>query len=100
MIDLITHGEIALAAMDRALACQPVPDASDFTDATTHLVVMRDRLVDRCRDGADCHDLLMRVNAVISCSLGGHFPLGKVPWPLIRSARTSLHDMLAQVKAE
>ena len=99
MTDAKTHGETALAAFDRALATEPALDAQDFTEATEHLCLMRKQFI-RAAAQPDRDELLMQINAVISCSLSGHFPLGKVPWPLIRAARASLNDVLARVRAE
>ena len=97
MTDTRAHGEEALAAFDRALAAKPSLDAVDFTAATEHLCRMRDLVIKS--DQPDRQAVLSQINAVMSCSLSGHFPLGQVSWPLIGSARASLQALLARMAA-
>ena len=97
MTDARAHGEEALAAFDRALAAKPDLDAVDFTVATEHLCRMRDLVIGS--DRPDRREVLSQINAVVSCSLSGHFPLGQVSWPLIGAARASLQALLARVTA-
>lgn len=91
MPDAKQEGHAALAALDRALEARPARDATDFTLVTEHLCAMRRQLT------ITAPDLLPDLNAVISCSLSGHFPLGKVPWSLIISARGSLQDLISKL---
>lgn len=91
MTEAEREGHQALAALDRALHTRPARDATDFTLATEHLCAMRRHL------STTAPDLLPQLNGVISCSLSGHFPLGKVPWPLITSARGCLQELVSKL---
>lgn len=91
------EGEAALAALDRALAAKPKKDGPAFTATTEHLCTMRDRMIAALRGdfGAD-DSRLQRLNAIISTSLAGHFPLGNIPWPEIEHARGALAELIGE----
>ena len=91
------EGSKALEALDRALAHRPKRDGEAFSETTEHLCRMRDLLIAHCRAGAALQDKLGRLNAVISSSLAGHFPLGNTPWPEIEKARDQLRRLVADV---
>ena len=83
-------GEVALDALDRILAQQPVPDQDLFSQATHCLSVYRDSLIATYRPGpapAEMRTRLEHVNAVISLLMAGHFPLGELPWAELHKAR-------------
>lgn len=84
----------ALAALDAALRDRPAKDGHAFADATQCLVAFRNRLTERRRAGEDVADALEQVNAIISVVLGGHFPLGAVPWPAVEGARAALAKLI------
>lgn len=88
----------ALAAMDRILAHRPRKDGHDFSEATSSLCELRDRLIRR-QGNADSspreRERLERLNAVISVVVGGHFPLGAIPWDEIEKARAWMADLEA-----
>ncbi len=72
----------ALAALDTILAQQPNPDQDLFSKCLACLSVFRNTLVARGQ-----REHLERVNAVISVVMAGHFPLGKLPWDELHTAR-------------
>ena len=97
MPDLLAEGRAALAALDRALAAEPVRDPDAFTATTERLCHLRTLLI-AARDGSEDRTAqLGQVNAIISSTLAGHYPIGPVPWPLVRSARESLESLLTKI---
>lgn len=86
----------ALAALDAALRDRPAKDGHAFAEATQCLVAFRNRLTDRSRAGEDVAGALEQVNAIISVVLGGHFPLGAVPWPAVERARAALATLIGE----
>jgi hypothetical protein len=89
------NADHALRMLNKLLEEQPERVGHDFSEATRCLSGFRDELIAswrRTQDGAD-KQRLEQVNAVISVVVGGHFPLGPVPWPEIEKAR----DLLAKV---
>ncbi len=82
----------ALEAFDRILAHRPDRDGEAFSALTSHLCRMRDQLIASRREGAD-DAKLGHLNAIISLTLAGHFPLGNTPWPAIEQARDALMKM-------
>jgi hypothetical protein len=85
----------ALAAVEQLLAERPDRVAQDFSQATRCLSAYRDALIGIWRQtgaAADRHRL-GRVNAVLSVIVGGNYPLGEIPWPLIEKARAELADL-------
>jgi len=93
------EGHAALAAIDRALEHRPEKDGHDFADAVQQLARLRDAMIARYRDAPPppaARERLARVNAILSVVLGGHFPLGSIPWHEIELARGWLADMMAE----
>jgi len=82
----------ALQAIDRLLAERPEKVGPDFSEATRRLVALRDAQIERSRLGTAKpeHRRLAAINAVLSVVIGGHFPLGGIPWPQIEKAREAL----------
>lgn len=91
-----SEGRKALDALDRALQHKPKRDGEAFSATTEHLCRMRDLIIAERRTGAGDDDSLERLNAVISSTLAGHFPLGNTPWPEVERAREELRALLAQ----
>jgi len=85
----------ALQAIDRLLAERPEKVGPDFAEATRRLVALRDAQIERVRFGTAGPEQrrLAAINAVLSVVIGGHFPLGGIPWPQIEKAR----EVLARV---
>jgi hypothetical protein len=85
-------GAAALASLDQLLAERPDRVGADFSAATRHLAAYRDALAAEWRRTASQTDRarLASVNAVISVVVGGHYPLGDIPWPHIEKARSLL----------
>lgn len=90
----------ALAALEQALAKRPHKDDALFAEATGQLVILRDRLIARQRGGEDQRAALSRVNGIISAVLGGHFPLGHIPWSTLDAARDALAPLAAGRQGE
>ncbi len=92
-------GQAALAAIDRALKHRPEKDGHDFADAAQQLARLRDAMIARHRDEPPsdaARERLARLNSILSVVLGGHFPLGAIPWHEIELARGWLADLLAE----
>ena len=91
----------ALRMLDKLLKERPDRVGHDFSEATRCLSGFRNELIDRWRHTQDVADKrrLEQVNAVISVVVGGHFPLGPVPWPEIEQARHSLAAVVENGKA-
>ena len=89
-------GEHALAVIDKLLAERPEKVGHDFSEATRCLSAYRDELIGAWRESGAEHDRLRlaRTNAVLSVVMGGHFPLGPVPWPHLETAREQLAEVL------
>ncbi|HSU05691.1 MAG TPA: hypothetical protein VLI93_08970, partial [Acetobacteraceae bacterium] len=90
-------GKQALRLIDQLLTERPQKVGHDFSEAVRCLSAYRDALAEIWRgSGADVdRDRLARVNAVLSVIMGGHFPLGGVPWGHIEKARQQLADVIA-----
>jgi hypothetical protein len=82
----------ALGLLDKLLRERPDRVASDFSELTRWLTAYRDELIGQWRRTQTATDRqrLAQVNAVISVVLGGHYPLGEVPWDHIEKARAHL----------
>jgi hypothetical protein len=96
-------GQAALAAIDRALEHRPEKDGHDFAEAAQRLARLRDAMIARHRDAPPppaARERLARLNAVLSVVLGGHFPLGSIPWHEIELARGWLADLLSESGAD
>ena len=95
-------GRAALAAIDRALKHRPEKDGHDFAEAATHLARYRDAMIERQRDALAppvARERLARLNSILSVVLGGHFPLGSIPWHEIELARGWLADLIDEAVA-
>jgi hypothetical protein len=93
------EGHAALVAIDRALEHRPEKDGHDFSDAARHLAKLRDAMIARHRDappGDAARERLARLNSILSVVLGGHFPLGSIPWHEIKLARGWLAGLLSE----
>ena len=90
-------GENALRLIDTLLAERPDRVGHDFSEATRWIAAYRDGLIRTWRrTGLEADRVrLERVNAVLSVVLGGHYPLGEIPWPVIEAARSLLAATLA-----
>ena len=101
-------GRQALAVLDRVLGEKPTGDTprparkqlgDDFSEVTRQLCGFRDILIQAQRNGdvtPRSRTRLQDVNSVLSTVLGGHFPLGDIPWSQVEKAR----DVLARLLAE
>lgn len=96
--DVSAQGEAALRAVDAVLADKPDKVGHDFAAAEHAVALYRDALVGVWRASRSESDLqrLMRVNSVLSVVVGGHFPLGGVPWPHLQKARDWLAELARQ----
>ena len=92
------QGRAALAALDLALSKKPERDGHAFSEMTERLCVMRDLLIQGCRDRGHSREVLGRLNSVISTALAGHFPLGSTPWSEVEHARGMLETLIADVQ--
>ncbi len=91
-------GPRALALIDKLLTERPHKVGHDFSKTTRCLSAYRDELIGRLRASGAAHDRahLDAVNAVLSVVVGGHFPLGGIPWPHIEKACERLRAVLAK----
>lgn len=82
----------ALRAVDKLLAERPEKVGPDFSSATRLLVALRDTQIERWRhtNAEPDRRRLVSINSVLSVVIGGHFPLGGIPWPQIEKAREVL----------
>jgi formate dehydrogenase major subunit len=94
--------EAALGMLDKLLAERPERVGHDFSAATRWIAAYRDELIAEWRrTGCEAdRRRLGKVNAVLSVVLGGHYPLGKVPWDSIELARTQFASAIATVAGE
>jgi formate dehydrogenase major subunit len=83
-------GARALALIDKLLAERPEKVGHDFSEATRCITTLRDEMIARYRAGTLPRRELDDINAVLSVIMGGHFPLGAVPWEKIATARARL----------
>ncbi len=74
-----------LQAIDALLGQRPHRSGHDFSEATRRLARYRDRLA---AEGDSAR--LRTANMALSVIIGGHFPLGEVPWGQIEAARNQL----------
>jgi hypothetical protein len=91
-------GHAALTAIDRALRHRPEKDGTDFSEAARHLAKFRDAMIADHRATPPtpvARERLARLNSTLSVVLGGHFPLGAIPWHEIELARGCLAELLA-----
>ena len=85
-------GARVLAALDKLLAERPERGGRDFSEATRCLTAYREEVLG-CA-GLDQARRLAVVNAAISVVIGGHFPLGEVPWDQIERVRERLGELV------
>jgi hypothetical protein len=94
-------GHRALAALDKVLAEKPHREGHDFSETTVALAAFRDGLIAEQRQSGETDRSvarLARLNSVISIVLGGHFPLGSVPWDEIEKVRGWLAELVADAE--
>ena len=90
-------GQAALQAVNKLLQDQPEKVGHDFSAAEHAVAMYRDSLAEvwrRTQAEAD-RARLAQANAVLSVVVGGHFPLGGVPWAHISKARERLAELVA-----
>lgn len=89
-------GQRALALMDKLLAERPEKVGHGFSETARCVAAYRDELIGRLRtqDSEAGRSRLDGVNAVLSVVVGGHFPLGGIPWDHIEKARGRLERVL------
>lgn len=94
-------GHKALEALNQALAKKPKTDGDAFTRATMCLSKFREEMIAGQHGGASsgADERLGRVNAVIAVVMGGHFPLGDVPWDELEKAQCWLKQLVNDVEA-
>ncbi len=93
------HCAEALAALDEALASAPGRNGDAFSRALRCLCAFREELI--ATDGrgtAESRQRLVRLNAVISLVMAGHFPLGEAPWDEIKKTRVWLAEIKEPVR--
>src|SRR5690348_14007146 len=91
----------ALRMIDKLLAERPEKVGHDFSAATRCLTEFREQLIARIRQHGGTEtdrDRLARVNSVLSAIVGGHFPIGSVPWTTIEKARESYLRLLDELQ--
>jgi hypothetical protein len=88
-------GERAISLLDKLLRERPEKVGQDFSEATRCLTAYRDELIGRHRAGTLPRERLDDINAVLSVVVGGHFPLGAVPWDKIAAARERLATLVS-----
>lgn len=78
-------GARVLATLDKLLAERPEREGRDSAEARC-LAAYREEVL--TRTAPDQAERLVVVNGAISVVMGGHFPLGEVPWRQIQKARS------------
>jgi hypothetical protein len=94
-------GREALRAMDQLLAAKPKKDGHAFSRATGSLSRFRNEMASGLHAGgpsAASRERLARLNSVIAVVMGGHFPLGEVPWEELEKARDWLDQLVSEVE--
>ena len=98
----------ALEALDRVLGEKPDGGTTkrgreqlghDFSETTRLMCGYRDGLIQaQRRVGVTpaSRSRLEKVNSVLSVVLGGHFPLGDIPWAQVERARDAFAELLAR----
>jgi formate dehydrogenase major subunit len=90
----------AMRMLDKIVAEKPEKNGHDFSEATRCLTAFREHLLaERRAEGAplEAHCRLGKLNAVISGVVGGHFPIGAVPWKHVEAARESFAQLLEEM---
>lgn len=87
-----SRGSAALRTIDKLLADRPDKVGHDFSEATRCMTEFRDELIEawRASHGEEDRKRMVLANSVLSVIVGGHFPLGGVPWQHIENARKEL----------
>ncbi len=95
-------GPTALEELDRVLAAKPRQDGEAFSAATKAISALREEFVADLRQGGspERRKTLNHLNAVLSVVLGGHFPLGEVPWGELEKARGWLAEIVRKEPAQ
>ena len=101
-------GRRALECLDRLFAEKPTEGTTraerrdlghDFSETTRLMCGYRDVLI-RAQRAAGVTSAsqarLQQVNSVLSTVLGGHFPLGDIPWRQVEQARDAFAALLVQ----
>src|SRR5438067_1115637 len=90
-----TPGARALRELDKVLAAKPHQDGEAFSAATKAITALREEMIQDLGGGDTSakRKRLGHLNAVLSVVLGGHFPLGKVPWDELEKAKGWLEDV-------
>ena len=93
-------GAKALRELDKVLAAKPRQDGEAFSAATKAISALREEVIaDLGRDGSAARrKTLSHLNAVLSVVLGGHYPLGEVPWDELEKAKGWLEQIVRQVE--
>ena len=91
-------GARALQELDKVLAARPHQDGEAFSAATQALSALREEVIVHVRrdNSAAARKRLGHLNAVLSVVLGGHYPLGEVPWGELEKARGWLEEIVRQ----
>jgi formate dehydrogenase major subunit len=94
--DAQERGRAALRMVDKLLAERPDKVGHDFSETTRCLTTLRDCLIAQWRKTGSEQDRarLAKANAVLAVIVGGHFPLGAIPWRHIEKAREMLADLI------
>jgi hypothetical protein len=81
---------VAVQLIDEALRKPPAEAREEVDVAERAVVVLRDRLIDELRAGADRRALLDRVNAALSLIAGVEYPVAKFQRRPLEQARDLL----------
>ncbi len=94
--------DAALGMLDKLLAERPERVGHDFSAAVRWIAAYRDELTAEWRRTESAADRLRlgKVNAVLSVVVGGHYPLGKVPWQSIEQARAQFVSVVESVDSD
>lgn len=97
-LETARHG---LEMIDVLLQERPARIGHDFSEATRCIAEYRDDLRAAWRRTRSAEDerRLGQANAVLSVVVGGHYPLGPVPWEEIEKARHAFAALLESHKA-
>ncbi len=89
-------GSKALEEFDKVLAARPHQDGEAFSAATKALSALREEVIGHVRqdDSAERRKRLSHLNAVLSVVMGGHYPLGEIPWDELEKARGWLEEIV------
>ena len=94
--------DIALDALDRALAARPRLDGHAMTAATEAICAYRDELRFATRErpaDAELKARLKSCNLIVTLLLAGHYPLGEMPWDEMEGLKGRIEGLKAQEPA-